>query len=122
VRLERSTLERVLPSGSRRFRCRPNGATRDQPGHVAQRSFARSTNLALRWPTVTATKAALAQLNTLLDECNTFKRHTGTNQQNLDADKMTYRLQAAIERLTPPSSSYRQDLDRSRGLDTPTPR
>jgi len=64
---------------------------------------------------VTATEVALAQLNTLLDEYNTFKHNTGTTQQNADAAKMAYRLQAAIERLTPPSSSYRQDLDRSRG-------
>jgi hypothetical protein len=70
----------------------------------------------LLWLTVTATEAALAQLNALLNEYNTFKRHTGTNQQDADAAKMVYRLQAAIERLTPPSSSYRQDLDRSRGV------
>ena len=43
-------------------------------------------------------EAALGQLNTLLDEYNTFKRHTGSDQQNVDAAKMTYRLQAAIER------------------------
>ena len=63
---------------------------------------------------MTATEAALAQLDTLLNEYNTFKRHTGTSQQNADAAKVAFLLQAAIERLTPPSSSYRQDLDRSR--------
>jgi hypothetical protein len=69
---------------------------------------------------VTATEAALAQLNTLLDEYNTFKRRLGANQQQeADAARMVYRLQAAIERLTPPSSSYRQDLDRSRGVRYP---
>jgi hypothetical protein len=63
---------------------------------------------------VIATEAALAQLDTLLNEYNAFERRTGTSQQNADAAKMAFRLQAAIERLTPSSSSYRQDLDRSR--------
>jgi hypothetical protein len=65
---------------------------------------------------VTAAETALAQLDALLSEYNAFGRrtHSTTQQKDADATKMAFRLQAAIERLTPPSSSYRQDLDRSR--------
>lgn len=68
---------------------------------------------------MTAAEAALAQLNTLLDEYNTFKRRSDTSQQDADAAKMVYRLQAAIERLTTASSSYRKDLDHIRGMRYP---
>lgn len=65
---------------------------------------------------MTATDGALVQLNSLLDEYNGFSRTLNTAQSNADAAKLTHRLQAAIERLSTPTSSYGRDLERCRGL------
>ena len=65
---------------------------------------------------MTATDDALKQLNTLLDAYNSFNERPSNVQRGADATMLTYRLQAAIERLTAPTDSYRVASDRTRGL------
>lgn len=57
---------------------------------------------------MTATDEALAQLNALLDDYSRVARKAQGMTSSVEMEVLANRLQAAIGRLTPPTSSYAQ--------------